>query len=99
MARSSRENFRKIAQLSSLGLTLPSSIIVGLFFGYILDKAFQTGPWLLLTFLLLGIISGFYSLFKGLNRFRDTESEGGPGGRYHNRTAREGEEQPEGEER
>lgn len=71
-AKSGRENFRKIAALSSLGLVLPSSIAVGLFFGYVLDKLLDTGPWLLLVFLGLGIVSGFYSLFRGLRSYGGT---------------------------
>ena len=67
----SKINYRKIAAISSLGLMLPSSIAVGLFFGYYLDKFFGTHPWLLLVFLLLGIFSGFYSLIRGLNKFKD----------------------------
>ncbi len=67
----SKTNYRKIAAISSLGLMLPSSIAVGLFFGYYLDKFFGTDPWLLLVFLLLGIFSGFYSLIRGLNKFKD----------------------------
>ncbi|UCC39457.1 MAG: AtpZ/AtpI family protein [Candidatus Aminicenantes bacterium] len=68
----SRSIYRKIAELSSLGLILPSSIAIGLLFGYLLDKLFGTQPWLLLIFALLGTASGFYSLFRGLNRFKDT---------------------------
>jgi ATP synthase protein I len=67
----SKINYRKIAVLSSLGLMLPSSIAVGLFIGYYLDKLFGTQPWLLLTFTLLGIVSGFYSLIRGLSKFKD----------------------------
>ncbi len=67
----SKINYGKIAAISSLGLMLPSSIAVGLFFGYYLDKFFGTHPWLLLVFLLLGIFSGFYSLIRGLNKFKD----------------------------
>jgi len=50
---------------------LPSSIAVGLFIGYLLDKLFGTQPWLLLVFFLLGTVSGFYSLLKGLNKYKD----------------------------
>lgn len=64
-------DFRKIAELSSLVLMLPSSVAVGLFFGYLLDKLFGTHPWLLLVFLLLGTVSGFYSLIRGLSKFKD----------------------------
>ena len=69
--RASKINYRKIAALSSLGLMLPSSIAVGLFLGYLLDKLLGTHPWLLLIFFLLGTVSGFYSLIRGLSKFKD----------------------------
>jgi ATP synthase protein I len=64
-------DYQKFAQLSSLVLLLPSSIAVGLFFGYLLDKLFHTHPWLLLIFTLLGIAAGFYNLIRGLNKLKD----------------------------
>ena len=67
----SKIDLRKIAGLSSLVLMLPSSIAVGLVIGYYLDKWIGTDPWLLITFLLLGIVSGFYSLLRGLNKYKD----------------------------
>lgn len=67
----SKISYRKVAELSSLVLMLPSSIAVGLFFGYFLDKFFGTQPWLLLTFTILGVISGFYSLLRGLSRYKE----------------------------
>jgi F0F1-type ATP synthase assembly protein I len=63
--------YRKIAELSSLGLMLPSSIAVGLFFGYLLDKLLGTHPWLLLVFMILGTISGFISLLRGLAKYKN----------------------------
>jgi ATP synthase protein I len=72
-----RSNFQKIAALSSLGLLLPSSIIVGLFMGYWLDKLLGTRPWLTLTFLILGIMSGFLGLFRGLKKLNiESEDDG-----------------------
>ena len=67
----SKTDLKKIAGLSSLVLMLPSSIAVGLLIGYWLDKWLGTDPWLLITFLLLGIFSGFYSLLRGLNKYKD----------------------------
>ncbi len=64
-----RPNFRKLAELSSIGLLLPSSIIVGLVFGYFLDRWLGTAPWLLLGFTVLGVVSGLMSLFKALRRY------------------------------
>ncbi len=64
-----RPNFRKLAELSSIGLLLPSSIIVGLVFGYFLDRWLGTAPWLLLIFTVLGVVSGLMSLFKALRKY------------------------------
>jgi ATP synthase protein I len=69
-----RPNFRKIAELSSIGLMLPSSIIVGLFFGTVLDRWLGTGPWLLLTMTVLGIVSGLLSLFRALSKYSKDQS-------------------------
>jgi ATP synthase protein I len=65
-----RPSLRSLAELSSLGLILPSSIAVGLFLGYLLDKWLGTKPWLLLIFTVLGIVSGLVSLFRGLKKYR-----------------------------
>ena len=47
-----------------ISLDLISSIIVGALIGYGLDKIFLTKPVFFIIFLVLGIITGFYSLFK-----------------------------------
>lgn len=67
----SRIDYKKIAELSSLVLLLPSSIAVGLFLGYWLDKLLHTDPWLLIIFLLLGTASGLYSLIRGLSKYKE----------------------------
>jgi len=67
---------KKIMALSSLGLMLPSSIAVGLFLGYILDKAFGTQPWMLIIFFFFGTASGIYNLLRGINRLQDDEEKG-----------------------
>ncbi|HDJ24306.1 MAG TPA: AtpZ/AtpI family protein [Candidatus Aminicenantes bacterium] len=63
-----KPKWRRLAELSSLGLILPSSIIVGLFFGYWLDKLFGTHPWLLLVFTVLGIASGLINLLRAVQK-------------------------------
>ena len=68
---SSKIDFKQIVGLSSLVLMLPSSIAVGLLIGYWLDKWLGTHPWLLIVFLLLGTVSGFYSLLRGINKYKD----------------------------
>ena len=49
-------------------LDLISSIIVGALLGYGLDKIFLTKPVFFIIFLVLGIITGFYSLFKTVKK-------------------------------
>ena len=54
---------------------LPSSIAVGLFFGYLLDKWLGTRPWLLIIFTLLGVASGLMTLVRGINRLNREDME------------------------
>ena len=77
MRRKGLFNFdvKKVAEVSSLGLVLPSSIAIGLFMGYFLDKLLGTHPWMLIIFLLFGIASGFYSLIRGLNKYLDKNKD------------------------
>lgn len=68
-------DFKRMAAVSSLALILPSSIAVGLVFGYFLDRWLKTEPWMLLTWTVLGIISGIMNLFRGIKRYLD-ENQG-----------------------
>lgn len=67
--RARRPDLRRLAELASLGLVLPSSIAVGLVFGYLLDRWLGTRPWLLLVFTVLGIASGLLSLARALRKY------------------------------
>lgn len=48
----------------TLGLTIFSPSVVGLLLGLMLDKVFKTFPLLTFIFLVLGIISGIWSMYK-----------------------------------
>lgn len=70
-----RPDFKKMAAVSSLALILPSSIAVGLAIGYLLDHWFKTEPYLLLIWLVFGIISGLLNLFRGIRKYlRENEA-------------------------
>lgn len=61
-----REMMKMLADFSTIGLNLASSIFVGFGLGYLLDhKLFQgrTSPWFMLLFLALGIVAGFRNLY------------------------------------
>ena len=51
-----------------ISLDLMSSILVGAFIGYGLAEVFSTKPVFFIIFLVLGIITGFYSLFKTIKK-------------------------------
>lgn len=55
---------RAFAQFSQIGITMASSIIVGVLLGKYLDDAFGTQPWLLLVFSLLGAGAAIKALFN-----------------------------------
>ena len=56
----------------SIGLKISmdflSSIIAGVLIGLGIDKVFSTKPVLFIIFLLLGIVSGFYNLYKTVKK-------------------------------
>ncbi len=63
MAEDKRQLFRTLGFLSSVGISMVAATFIGLAMGHYLDKWLDTGPWLTLIFLLLGIVSGFRNIF------------------------------------
>jgi ATP synthase protein I len=65
----------------SIGLQLVSATFIGLAMGYFLDEWLGTGPWLLLLFLLMGIIAGFRDVYREAKRIqRRTGGDSGADG-------------------
>ena len=67
--------FRQIASYSTLGLEMGLSVAVGAGIGYYLDKWLKTEPWLLIIFLVFGVIAGFRSLYRALKRLQQEDRE------------------------
>ncbi len=63
MAEDKRELFKSLGFLSSVGITLVVSTFIGLGMGWWLDQKLGTKPWFTLIFLVLGIVSGFRSMY------------------------------------
>ncbi len=53
-----------------LSLDLISPIIVGILIGLGMDKIFFTKPIFFLIFLLLGLIAGFFNIYKSMNKLK-----------------------------
>ena len=66
---------KQFASYSTLGLEMGLSVAVGAVMGYYIDKWLNTEPWLLIVFLLLGVIAGFRSLYRAAKRLQKEESE------------------------
>lgn len=69
-----------LSTAGTIGLQLVSATFIGLAMGYFLDKWLGTGPWLLVIFLLLGIVAGFRDVYREAKRLqaRSGGDSGGP---------------------
>ncbi|MFH1644908.1 MAG: AtpZ/AtpI family protein [Candidatus Omnitrophota bacterium] len=50
--------------VTQIGLTVISCILVGLFMGIFLDRNFKTKGVFLVLFVLMGVVAGFYNVYK-----------------------------------
>lgn len=66
-----RSQFKEILYASQVGINMVAATFAGLAIGYGLDKLFNTSPWCTISFLLLGIVSGFIQLFRTALRDKD----------------------------
>jgi ATP synthase protein I len=60
--------WKALGELSTVGLTLVITTVIGLVGGYYADRLLGTSPWLLLLGLALGIAAGFVNLFRSVSR-------------------------------
>ncbi|MCD6582449.1 MAG: AtpZ/AtpI family protein [Desulfuromusa sp.] len=63
MAKDNRQLYKSLGFLSSVGISLVASILIGLAMGIYLDRWLETSPLFTLIMLLIGIISGFRNVF------------------------------------
>ena len=70
MKRETRRAYKELAYYSSLGLSVAFAIFIGLGIGIWLDRKFDTSPWLMLTFLIFGIVAGFRNIALAIKRVR-----------------------------
>ncbi len=63
MAEDKRQLYKSLGFLSSVGISLVASILIGLAMGIYLDKWLDTQPLFTLIMLLIGVISGFRNVY------------------------------------
>ena len=70
MKRETRRAYKELAYYSSLGLSVALAIFIGLGIGIWLDRKLDTALWLMLIFLVFGIIAGFRNIAMAIKRVR-----------------------------
>ncbi len=59
-------SWRSLGELTSIGMTMVLSTVIGLVGGHYADRWLGTSPWLMLLGLVFGIAAGFVSLFRAV---------------------------------
>jgi ATP synthase protein I len=70
-ARKSRRMYEGLSA-SSVGLELGLAVIIALLLGMWLDRQLGTQPWLMLLFLVLGLVAGFRNVLRAVARAEKT---------------------------
>jgi len=53
---------------SSVGLEMGLSVIIGLLVGYYMDRWLGTQPWMMLLWMVLGLVAGFRGVLRAVKR-------------------------------
>jgi ATP synthase protein I len=65
---------------STVGLELGVAVVISLLFGMWLDRKLGTQPWLMLAFLVIGLVAGFRNVMRAVKRAeKAAEREDGDG--------------------
>lgn len=73
-ARASKRMYQGLSA-SSAGLELGLAVVVGVLFGMWLDRRLGTEPWLMLVFMVLGLVAGFRNVLRAVARAEKDDHE------------------------
>jgi F0F1-type ATP synthase assembly protein I len=63
------DTVRQIGALSTVGLSFVLAIVIGAGAGVMLDRAFDTSPWLFFLFFAFGLAAGVLNVYRAAGRF------------------------------
>lgn len=69
MGEENKGFFKRLAIISTMGISMVLATFIGLYIGVYLDSKFSTTPWLTIVFLIFGIIAGFRNVFILMRRY------------------------------
>ncbi len=58
-----KKALKHLGFISTIGVAMALSIVLGFFIGNFIDNRFATTPWFTIIFLIFGIIAAFRNLF------------------------------------
>ena len=67
--KSMADTVRTLGALSTVGFSLVLAIVLGVWFGWTLDKWFGTKPWFFMLFFFLGLAAGVINVYRTAGRF------------------------------
>jgi ATP synthase protein I len=67
--RSTADTVRTLGALSTVGFSFVLAIVLGTWFGWLLDGWLGTAPWMLLVFFFLGLAAGVLNVSRTAGKF------------------------------
>ena len=67
--KSMADTVRVLGALSTVGISFVLAIVIGTWFGWLLDKWLGTGPWLFFLFFFFGLAAGIINVYRTAGRF------------------------------
>lgn len=61
--------FKRLAIITTMGVSMVVATFIGLYIGIYLDNKFSTTPWLTIIFLIFGIIAGYRNIYILIKRY------------------------------
>ena len=68
MPEQEKKQYKVLMSLASVGFATVISTLLGFWFGLYLDGVFGTTPWLMLLFLILGVVAGFRNIYMTIKK-------------------------------
>ena len=63
------DTVRTIGALSTVGISFVLAIVLGAWFGWLLDKWLGTSPWMFFLFFVLGLAAGILNVYRTASKF------------------------------
>ena len=63
------DTMRTLGALSTVGFSFVLAIVIGAWFGWLLDKWLGTSPWLFILFFFFGLAAGVLNVYRTAGKF------------------------------